>query len=72
MTISINPDELVADTIVAAELCQQPNTLTAWRNQGRGPPFIKVGRKVFYRRCDVASWLAAQRREPKSVATRRA
>jgi Helix-turn-helix domain len=68
-SIAIDPEELVADTIVAAELCQQPNTLTAWRHQGRGPPFIKVGRKVFYRRSDVASWLAGQRRDP--VATRR-
>ena len=28
-----------------------------WRSQGRGPPFIKIGRKIFYRREKLADWL---------------
>jgi hypothetical protein len=66
MTIGINIEELVPDTIIADELGQQTQTLAAWRNQKRGPAFVKVGRKVFYRRVDVATWLAEQRRDPKS------
>ena len=30
------------------------------RYRGTGPTFVKVGRKVFYRRTDVESWLDSQ------------
>lgn len=36
----------------------RPQTLAAWVCRGRGPRFIKRRRRVFYRREDVASWLA--------------
>ena len=34
-------------------------TLEKWRVLGRGPRFIRVGRKVFYRRRDVEQWLTS-------------
>lgn len=34
------------------------NTLAQWRYRGQGPKFIKVGKKVIYRRTDVEEWLA--------------
>jgi excisionase family DNA binding protein len=34
-------------------------TATKWRAKAKGPPFIKVGRLVRYRRSDVESWLRA-------------
>jgi hypothetical protein len=71
MTLHVDPDELIPDTVAAVDLHQQTGTLAAWRNQGRGPAYVKIGRRVFYRRADIASWLAGQRREPKTAALRR-
>jgi excisionase family DNA binding protein len=34
-------------------------TATKWRAKAKGPPFIKVGRLVRYRRTDVDAWLRA-------------
>lgn len=31
-------------------------TATRWRAKAKGPPFIKVGRLVRYRRSDVETW----------------
>ena len=55
------PDYL--NTRQAAELCNlAPITLSAWRRQGRGPAFVKLGRAVRYARADVLAWLEANRR----------
>lgn len=32
------------------------NTLTNWRAQGRGPLFVKDGKLIYYRKCDVVAW----------------
>jgi excisionase family DNA binding protein len=41
-----------------AELLQVPQqTLYGWRTRGEGPPGLKIGRHVRYRRDDVARWL---------------
>ncbi len=38
-------------------------TLSVWRSTGRYQlPFIKIGRKVRYRRCDLEDWLASRTR----------
>jgi hypothetical protein len=42
----------------------KPETLATWRCQGRGPAFVKLGRKVSYFELDVLSYIAANRREP--------
>ena len=34
-----------------------PRTLEAWRVYGRGPPYLKVGDLVVYRRRDLDAWL---------------
>ena len=39
-------------------------TATKWRAKAKGPPFIKVGRLVRYRRSDVESWLRHPGRTP--------
>lgn len=36
------------------------------RREGRGPPFLKLGRMVRYRRRDIEKYLAAATVEPKS------
>lgn len=57
---SVDFDELLDDKEVAALLKQRPQTLAGWRCDGRGPQFLKVGRRVLYRRVDVQIWLAGQ------------
>jgi hypothetical protein len=31
-------------------------TLANWRNQGRGPGYIKYGRKILYPICELEKW----------------
>lgn len=50
----LTPDEL------AAKLRVKVGTLYAWRNRRTGPPSLKVGGSVRYRRSDVDEWLARQ------------
>lgn len=35
-------------------------TLEKWRCTGQGPRFIRVGRKVLYRRTDIEAWLTSR------------
>jgi excisionase family DNA binding protein len=52
------------DEKAAAELLQlSPGTLSVWRSTGRYCiPFVKVGRRVRYRRADLEAWLASRTR----------
>lgn len=53
------------DTREAAEhLRLHFGTLNKWRHTGRGPAFIRVGRKVFYQMMDLDRWLESQKQEP--------
>lgn len=49
-------------TEVAAQLGISPRTLDRWAALGEGPPRIKVGRQIFYRRASVRAWLEARER----------
>lgn len=40
----------------------KPATLAKWRQSGRGPRFIRVGRKPFYSRTAIDAWLLEQER----------
>jgi hypothetical protein len=66
----VDPDELLSDDESAAILNVKPKTMPQWRCRGFGPVFIKIGRKVFYRRSALYAWIAAQERDP--AAKRRA
>jgi len=48
------------------------NTLKHWRWQGIGPAYLKVGRRIKYRRNDVEAWLDAQSRQTADSARLRA
>lgn len=37
-----------------------PNTLEKMRVAGEGPPFVKLGRAVRYRLCDLDAWAASR------------
>jgi len=45
---------------LCADLAISPVTATKWRARAEGPPFIKVGRLVRYRRADVEAWLVSR------------
>ena len=54
MSDLMNPAE-TAEVIKSTE-----STLAYWRHIGKGPRYAKVGRRVVYRRDDVAAWLDEQ------------
>jgi len=59
-----NIRDLCDDKAAADLLDVTPGTLSVWRSTGRyNLPFIKVGRKVRYRRTDLLAWLERRTRE---------
>ena len=61
--------DLLDDHAAAAILDVSPGTLSVWRSTGRyALPFLKIGRKVRYRRADLDAWLAARLRESGATA----
>lgn len=55
----IDPSELVDANEAARMLHQKPQTLAAWRSEGRGPEYVKVGRSVKYQPQKLRQYLAA-------------
>jgi excisionase family DNA binding protein len=66
----IDSSKQMLDDKSAAELLDvTPGTLSVWRSTGRyNLPFVKVGRKVRYRRCDLEAWLQGRYRESGATA----
>jgi hypothetical protein len=60
----VDADELLPDAEAAAILKVKEKTMPQWRCRGVGPIYIKIGRKVFYRRSALYAWIAAQERNP--------
>lgn len=52
--------ELLSETDYAAQRGLSLRTVQRERAQRVGPPFIKVGRKVYYRPAAIEAWLLAQ------------
>lgn len=55
-------DELITDVILGAETKTPPSRWAKARLTGDGPPYLKIGHLVRYRRGDVRAWLESQRR----------
>ena len=55
------PFNLLADWMTRDQLAEQlmltSDTLSRWEARREGPPCMRVGRKVFYRRTSVEEWL---------------
>lgn len=51
--------ELIRGEDLAGELDIPKRTLDDWRYRRVGPPFVKVGTLVRYRRSDVDAWLTS-------------
>lgn len=45
---------------LAGRLSVSPATLVKWRWEGKGPRFVKLGRRVVYRLSDVESYINEQ------------
>jgi predicted DNA-binding transcriptional regulator AlpA len=60
MTEYLLPNQLASHWGVSA------NTLRKWRWEGKGPRFVKLGRKVVYRRTDIDAFANAQLRNSTS------
>ena len=60
------PRSLMRDWIsradLALELGLSVDTMRRWETQRFGPPCVRAGRKVFYRRAAVQDWLEEQER----------
>lgn len=66
-TISGRPlddDPLRSSDEFARQARLSPRTVNAWRSRGRGPDFVKVGGKVYYRQSAIDRWLKGQERSP--------
>ena len=50
----LSPEELASNLEIS------PATLATWRCLHVGPPFLKVGRKIWYPKERVNAWLAAK------------
>ncbi|WP_017941536.1 MULTISPECIES: helix-turn-helix domain-containing protein [unclassified Thioalkalivibrio] len=46
-----------------------PRTLIRWRNMRKGPPWVKAGQRIIYRRADVDAWLARNVQAPVAEVT---
>lgn len=57
-------DGFLTEDEQAAALGVVTRTLRSWRQRGEGPPFTKVGRRVFYPIDGSAAWLRANTKAP--------
>lgn len=56
-------DSLITPATLAMALCTTERTLSEWRITGRGPKYIRAGRRALYRPEAVDEWLLSQERE---------
>jgi hypothetical protein len=57
-------NDLLDNTEAATVLDSTPRTLIRWRQEGTGPPYCKIGRKVRYRYSSLLRWVEAQEVTP--------
>lgn len=56
----LEDEALYAESVISRNLDCEVKTLQAWRSRGGGPPFVKIGRLVRYRGCDVKQWITSR------------
>lgn len=59
--LQADPERLLMDTEAAPFRGGSPATLARDRWANTGMPFLKLGRKIFYRAGDVLAWVEARR-----------
>lgn len=55
-------DDWMSRGELAAELLVSVDTLARWEVRRLGPPSVRLGRRVYYRREAVQTWLVSQER----------
>ena len=58
--VKAREDERLSNAQAAKYLGLKKATLNKWRVYGDGPPFIKVGRLIQYRKIDLDAYLSAR------------
>jgi hypothetical protein len=56
-------EDYVAEDDLAAEFDKNPRTLKRWRDTGEGPPHLRIGHAIYYRRSAVRDWLLKREQE---------
>jgi predicted DNA-binding transcriptional regulator AlpA len=59
------PNQPLTETEAAVRLGLKVATLRAWRNQGRGPAYVRLGRAIRYLAIDIAEFLDSNRHAPR-------
>jgi predicted site-specific integrase-resolvase len=59
-------ETLLSDEETATAIGVAQKTLPAWRHLGKGPAYLKVGKRCFYRPSDIKAWLEKQIINPAS------
>jgi hypothetical protein len=57
MSKSLSDDPIVSQTEFAKSIGHSPRTVQRWRTTGEGPAYIKLAKKIFYRRSAIQTWL---------------
>jgi hypothetical protein len=57
-----SPSPYMTQVEAGTFLALSPRTLERFRLEGRGPMFLKLGRRVVYSRDDLLAWAESQRR----------
>jgi hypothetical protein len=52
------------ETEAASGIGKTTRTLQSWRQQGIGPPYVKIGKTVYYERSALLAWLKGQQVMP--------
>lgn len=62
--MKIDPEKLYPDTDPLLDELGARQTRARYRSEGRGPAYIKLGRRIFYRGDDLIAWVTANRVQP--------
>jgi hypothetical protein len=57
-------DHIDTEQFTAASLDVSVSGMRKWRAQGKGPPYLRLGRLIRYRRLDVMRWLQEHQSDP--------
>src|SRR4051812_12539490 len=55
--LNFSRENLLTPEELAQNLHLSPATLAAWRSERRGPPFVKVGRRIWYPKETFDGWM---------------
>lgn len=69
-TTTATSNQPLNETEAAARLGLKVATLRAWRNQGRGPAYVRLGRAIRYLAVDIEEFLQSNRHSPRPTGAR--